>query len=101
MRTELDLRLVACLRPYGLNYSLPQQTPTPSSSPNLGEVDAAADGGVCQTTQQIPLFLSPALPNYYLYATFGGKSSAKATSRTSVGSEEQKSLKRMLRNQSI
>ena len=45
--------------------------------------------------------LSLALPNYYLYATFGGKSSAKATARTSVGSEEQKSLKRMLRNQSV
>ena len=45
--------------------------------------------------------LSNTLPNYYLSATFGGKSSAKATARTSVGSKEQKSLKRMLRNQSI
>ena len=36
MRTELELRLVACLRPYGLTYSPPQQTPLPRCGTGYG-----------------------------------------------------------------
>ena len=72
------------------------------SSPKLGEVPDRAVGCV-KPRNNSPLFsyTLPCSTQLFLSATFGGKSSTKATARISVGSDEQKSLKRMLRNQSV